>query len=247
MQIYADDITIYSEASTLQEAEYHLQEATNKLANWTKDWGLHINNKKRTLMCFTRKRLPSLPNITMDDTSIPLKKEYTFLGLRLDSPTLTWSKHIDYLRISCSHRLNIMKSLAGTTWGANRETLLKFYTVYIQSKILYGSPAYGSAATSQLDRLNTIQNTALRIATGAFCSSPIISMQAEAGLLPLNYIRQLTDIKWLHKLSQLPQDHPLYPEITRDLANSADNPTVNRTQFIFRSSQKLYELTNVTL
>lgn len=103
----------------------------------------------------------------------------------LDGPILTWSKHIEELRNSCQERLNMMKHLAGVKWGASRQTLLKFYKIYIKSKVDYGSIVYDSASQTVLNKLNIIQNTALRIILGAFHSSPIIAIQTEAGSEPL--------------------------------------------------------------
>ncbi|XP_043262786.1 uncharacterized protein LOC122403361 [Colletes gigas] len=52
---------------------------------------------------------------------------------------------------------------------------------------------YSSASAVTLKKLDTINSSAARIATGAFCTSPIYSLLSEANLVPLNYRRmQLT-------------------------------------------------------
>ena len=83
-----------------------------------------------------------------------------------------------------------MKSLAGVKWGADKKTLLHFYCIYIRSRLDYGCEVYGAALTSQLNKLEIIQNTALRIALGAFKSSPVLALQAVFPPLPVTLTLQ---------------------------------------------------------
>ena len=53
----------------------------------------------------------------------------------------------------------------------------------LKPKIDYGSEVYSSASRSLLDSLEPIQNAALRIATGAFRTSPILSLRVESGII----------------------------------------------------------------
>ncbi len=155
---------------------------------------------------------------------MPFKQEHTFLGMRLDGPVLTWKAHIDYLRTSCLKRLNIMKSIASTRWGTDRDTLLRLYTSFVRSKVEYGSPVYGSAAASLTKRLDTIQTTALRIATGAFCSSPVMALQAESGIPPLCWRRTFLECRLLHRISSLPHSSTTL-RLLRSAGVSAQHPT----------------------
>ncbi|KAH0820358.1 hypothetical protein GEV33_002433 [Tenebrio molitor] len=76
-----------------------------------------------------------------------------------------------------------------------------------------GSPAYGSATRSQLRKLDTIQNTALRLALGAFRTSPALSLHQEANETPLSLRRkQLTHIQKIKALTV--RSHPLHTKVT---------------------------------
>ena len=55
----------------------------------------------------------------------------------------------------------------------------------IKIKIGYGCEAYSSASKTTLRKLYPIQNIAIRIATGAFKTSLIISLQSEADIKSL--------------------------------------------------------------
>ena len=95
-------------------------------------------------------------------------------------------------------------ALAGVKWGASRATLLHFYLAYIRSKIDYGCEVYGSASPALLQHLEVVQNTALRIALGAFRSSPIRALQAEAGLHSLDHRRNTRTLIAFHKTTSSP-------------------------------------------
>ena len=76
------------------------------------------------------------------------------------------------VKTDCNARLNVMRALTGTTWGADRRSLLTIYITLIRSKIAYGSQAILAACPSNIKKLEVIENTALRIATGAWNNTP---------------------------------------------------------------------------
>ena len=65
----------------------------------------------------------------------------------------------------------------------------------------YGSPIYTSASESVLKTLEPVHHLGLRLATGAFRSSPTKSIITESGDLPLSYRFQITTMKRGLKLS----------------------------------------------
>ncbi|GFN99061.1 RNA-directed DNA polymerase from mobile element jockey [Plakobranchus ocellatus] len=78
---------------------------------------------------------------------------------------------------------NIINSVSKnvTYWGADGATLLKLYRTLVRSKLDYGSVVYGSAKKHVLRALDPIHHQGLRISLGAFRTSPIKSLYAEAG------------------------------------------------------------------
>ncbi|XP_066900683.1 uncharacterized protein [Halyomorpha halys] len=76
----------------------------------------------------------------------------------------------------------------------------------------YGSFVYGSARYQVLAKLDTIHHAGIRIATGAFRTSPILSLCAESGQLPLLFRRLKLAIGYTSKL--YPQtEHPTHKYI----------------------------------
>ncbi|XP_044755013.1 uncharacterized protein LOC123313966 [Coccinella septempunctata] len=135
---------------------------------------------------------------------------------------LTWHEHIKQLKSDCIKRMNIMKVLANNTWGADEKTLLTIYRTLIRSKLDYGSIIYATASKTLLKSLNVVQNTALRIATGAFITSPSQSLCKETGEIPLFLRRQMLQMTYAARISadeQNPLQSQIYGQKYRELYN----------------------------
>jgi len=94
--------------------------------------------------------------------------------------------------------------ISGCSWGSNKKCLLRIYCSHIRSLLNYGCILYASASQRILSQLNTIQNEALRIAIGAFCISPVLSLHAESNFIPLQHHRNLQILKYYCKTLAIP-------------------------------------------
>ena len=83
--------------------------------------------------------------------------------------------------------------------GADRKTRQWLYTTLVQSKL-----DYGASKSNVLKRLEPIQNASLRAITGAFRSSPAVSLFVETGMLPLDFSRDMLTLKHFFKIQSLP-------------------------------------------
>ena len=70
-------------------------------------------------------------------------------------------------------------------WGGDRDTLLMLYRTIVRPKLHYGRIVSGTAPHTNLRQLGSIHNAGLRLALGAFCTSPVSSMYTEANEAPL--------------------------------------------------------------
>ena len=68
----------------------------------------------------------------------------------------------------------------------------------------YGAQVYGASKSNVLKRLEPIQNACLRAITGAFRSSPAVSLCVETGMLPLDFSRDMLTLKHFFKIQSLP-------------------------------------------
>ncbi len=97
-------------------------------------------------------------------------------------PALTYKPHIDYVVNRCTTRLNALRSVAGTDWGADRATLLTLYTTWIRPILEYGCQAFGTASDSHLRLLDRVQASALRVVLGARRNADVAAMHAECAI-----------------------------------------------------------------
>ena len=109
---------------------------------------------------------------------IPVADDFKFLGLIFDRK-LSFISHSKYLKAKCLKALNLLKVLSHTNWGADRTVLLQLYRSLIRSKLDHGSIVYGSARKSYLMELDTVHHQGLRLAIGAFRTSPVESLYVE--------------------------------------------------------------------
>jgi hypothetical protein len=84
---------------------------------------------------------------------------------------------------------------------SNSSTLLKLYRSLIRSKLDYGSVVYGSARKTYLQMLDTIHHQGLRLVLGAFRTSPVESLYAEAGEPSLHLRRKKLSLQYATRIS----------------------------------------------
>ena len=89
------------------------------------------------------------------------------------------------LKAQCKEALNLIRVVAHLKWGGDRDTLLMLYRAIVHSKLDYGCIVYGTASNANLRQLDSIHNSVLRLALGAFCTSPVSSLYTETNEAPL--------------------------------------------------------------
>jgi hypothetical protein len=61
------------------------------------------------------------------DSALKIEKSARFLGVVFDSK-LTWKQHAEYVTQKCQKRINLMRAVSGTRYGAEEKSLLTIYT-----------------------------------------------------------------------------------------------------------------------
>ena len=105
------------------------------------------------------------------------------------------------MKAKCQKALNLLRVVAHTDWGADRKVLLHLYRTIVRSKLDYGSVVYGSARESYLKTLDTIHHQGIRLALGAFRTSPADSLLVEANEPSLNDRREKLSLQFALKLN----------------------------------------------
>ena len=198
--LYVDDLQIGIRHCNLNVIQQEMQQCLRRIDEWTRYNGFKFSATKTKAMHFTT--LPGLhfnkPQFYIGNQLIPYSESIKFLGLIWD-PKLTWKEHIARKVAECNRLLGMMRSTTSQKWGADQHCAMKIYRMFIRSKLDYGAPVYASATRTLLKPLNAIVNEALRIATGAFKSTPIESLYVLANEMSLDYRREYLTLRYFYK------------------------------------------------
>ena len=138
-----------------------------------------------TLFTPNNKEVEEDPGIKINGAPIRLEPNPKILGVTFD-PMATFSPHIAETVKKAKSKLNILKSLASSSWGQDKETILITYKSICRSVLEYSNPIWSpSICQTNWDKLQVIQNKALRIANGCLTLSGIDHLHQETKVLPI--------------------------------------------------------------
>ena len=204
--LFVDDFCICYRSKSMSTVERKLQQSINKVHRWATENGFKFSKSKTNCVHFCQKRGDHLdPQLHLDGSPIPVVAEVKFLGVIFDKK-LSFLPHIKYIKGKCQRTLNLLRVLAHTDWGADRKVLLRLYRALVRSKLDYGCVVYGSARKSYLRMLDPIHHHGLRLALGAFRTSPAKSLYVEANEPSLHARRNKLSMQYTSKLSSNPSN-----------------------------------------
>jgi hypothetical protein len=120
--------------------------------------------------------------------------QHRILGLIIDA-RITWNAHILYAKAKAEKKINIIKCLRHTKWGAEQQNLIKIHCMVILSTIRSGEEAYGSASQTALRKLKPTHNRGLKLAFGLLVICRTENVLCEANLPTLAEMRELNNVK----------------------------------------------------
>ena len=229
-EAYVDDAILIASAKTFEEAHQTLAEMMNRpggMVDWSKSHNSSIEYSKLALIDFShhavKRTRPSLalPGITLDPT--PNAK---YLGIILDQH-LNWGPQLAQVRGKGSKWASQIRRLARPSWGLTPKAAKKLYVSVALPRILYGidvwcTPLHGSNArggrkgsVNVVKKLTTVQCAGTLAITGGFRTSPTDSLDAHAGMLPIELRIEKACHNAITRLATLPREHPLHALIKR--------------------------------
>ena len=98
------------------------------------------------------------------DTRIAIQtNSVKFLGIIFDEK-LSFKDHIEEIYERCLKRINLLKALCGTSWGANQEIIMYTYRTFIRPLMEYGCVLFAHSNTDLLAKLQAIETRAIKLA-----------------------------------------------------------------------------------
>ena len=180
---YANDLTVWASGVNIPDLEVSINNYLEEITAYLKDNSLLISATKSSVTLLTpdAHQAKIHPRIFMENSHLPLVKCPRILGVYLDT-SLSFNKHSQYVAKRVSGRNNILKALAGTSWGQQKETLLMTYKAVGRSIINYAAPVWNLHDTNYR-KIQYTQNEALRIATACHKMSSIDHLHTETEML----------------------------------------------------------------
>ena len=110
-------------------------------------------------MVLSRKRTPSSCNLVFNETPINQTQEIKILGATFDSK-LTWKKHLSNVAGRAGQKLGALRRVSRKLDPSSCATI---YKSQVRSVMEVSSIAWMGAAPTHLEKLDNIQNRALKI------------------------------------------------------------------------------------
>ena len=236
---FADDFTIFASDPDINVAVEKLNSDLKLASEWARDLDLEIAPTKSSVTLFTpntrehnvhpqvciveKADVGGIFGTVLLDRVIPFEPQPRILGIKFDTH-YTFAPHAREVAKSCTQRLKVLKALAGTSWGQDKETLSITYKALIRSKMDFGAPVWvPNVKKTPLRRLQSIQNAGLRIVSGCIKMTSEEHLHTEAKMLSVSAHLQLLTAQYL--ASSMRPSHPLHSVITstpgpRDMKNT---------------------------
>ena len=124
---------------------------------------------------------------------------------------LNWAPHLKIVKARATRNLNLIKILPNSKFGSDRKLLLRIHKMTILPSTEYGSFLFTSAPKSTQKILDPVHHFAIRLAIGAFRTSPTKTLLIDSGNLPLNLRREKYSLSFTARILAF-KNHPLYEE-----------------------------------
>ena len=219
---FADDTSLYAPHTTtdLHTAELSLQQDLDAIHQYGREWAITFNTTKTIQQTFSHKREHQSPKLTFGGELVPLHDNHKHLGMTF-SKDLRFHQHINE---TCKKVNKSLSPLYPIAQYLPRPILDQIYKTYVRPYFDYCDTIYDTHITIQdATRLDTLQNRAARLTTGALFRTSSDKLRLELGWDKLTTRRHMHRLTLYHKLNQ-PEPHaPSY--ITQILPHTRGQDT----------------------
>ena len=160
--LFADDASIYSMDSKMQNINNSLQDSLNKASIWCNMNSMVIHpDKTKCMIITTRQKRQIAPlnlSLKIGSTIIKQVKQHKMLGIIIDSD-LNWNQQIETLIKRISRSIFLLTKLKKYT---STDNLKLFFYAHIMSHINYASTLYDGCSRDIFKKLNSIHRRAVK-------------------------------------------------------------------------------------
>lgn len=167
LALYADDSALYTAHRRTEVIRKLLQNGLDLMEEWADRWRLRINPAKTQAIIFAKGSNIRMPlELTYEDQIIPWTNEVKYLGTWLDQ-RLTWRTHINKSVTKTNQAIGHLKALLYPSSQLTLKNRRLLWISMIRPILLYACPAWATAASTHVQKMEAMQNKALRLMSGA--------------------------------------------------------------------------------
>ncbi len=166
-------------------------------------WRLRPNPGKTVVSAFHLCNKYANRKLRIIFDGVELKHEFhpKYLGITLDR-TLSFNENSKRIVAKVEPRINLIRKLAGSAWGADTKVLRTTTLALVYSVAEYGAPVW--IASAHTHHIDVALNKALRIITGSITSTPIEWLSVLANIEPPQIRRTKIFVRqWVKQLDQI--------------------------------------------
>ena len=156
--LFADDAVLTMFHDSVKHLEKNVNTEVQKLHHWFIANKLTLNLTKTKFMIFSKKRvkktLEKRFKVNINQYGIKQVSEFTYLGVILDNK-LNWHSHIQYMCTKLAKAAGIIYKLRKKM---PQDTLMLLYHSLVGTYLRYGIGSWGSAKTSAMSKLQSLQD-----------------------------------------------------------------------------------------
>lgn len=157
--LFADDTCIMYSGKTMDEIQQKVNKDMPVLEQWFKSNLLTLNTDKTKYMTIAnRNKTIKELNIKINNNKIEPTTNYKYLGIWIDSQ-LSWNTHVEKITKKLNPLIGAIRRISRYLPG---HTLKSIYYSFIVSNISYLIGIWGNTSTSNLQRIQRLQNKALK-------------------------------------------------------------------------------------
>ena len=164
------------------------------MSQFVKPWHAKISIPKTICSIFhlANRQASKKLEIFLNGNMLVFKSEPVYLGITLDR-SLTFAAHARKVAKKTQARVNLVRKLAGTGWGASTNTLRTSALALLFSTAEYAIPVW--AHRKHTDKVDVVINDALRLISGASAPTPTLLLPVVAGIPPASLRREYLTLK----------------------------------------------------
>ena len=196
LRLFADDSNVFIVSDEPYKLKQQITNATKALFKWFEANKLTTNVTKTQYSIFQKSgEVPNILNsIKIENATINRVAAVKYLGIYLDDK-LKFDKHISELNNSLTKTINAFKIIKNYIPPNQKKAL---YFAYVYSRIQYGIEIYSNTNTSLIKKVQTKQNTALKVLYKKDFYTPTNTLHKDLNILQIKDIGKLKVLNFVY-------------------------------------------------